>query len=706
MPTYRTNGAWGSGIGVNLTPAQVDENFYELRTDLDDLIANPPTADSIVSISQAGFSLTFHTLLGNELGPVAMPVAYPVWRGDWQPATLYSAADIFRVAEQGIFVVLQDHTSAATFDPDAAAGSPLEPLYLLMIAVAAVLGSIDDLDDVLLDTLGDNDFLVYDFGQAQFTNRTVEYTAELLAPLIELDDLSNVIAPSPTAGQVLRYTGGSPDAGWQPDTLTLDDLGDVSATGPSDGYILKYQAGSPVGWVAGPPAFTDATLAGTTAVTGYLRGTYDAAGVYPASSVGAGWAIGSNFDDTDGGVDFWSTVEPVDPINAAAGFRWWQKSGASSAGMLAWLYGDGVNATGFSVLCGGNSLEIFADTTGAALVSAGGWLAIHGNVMLGLGTPNDTAPSATLHVAEANATARVYRTANPTNGEWAYIGDWGHTANIATYGTDATGSGTDRAMQLVTGGTVALSISTSQVISTAGALGVGISAPNKLLDVAGDASLNAGGAGVRPTRTNIIGSGDSGTSGGYRASMAFVPIGANGFTTAVVFSSRLTDVFNSTYTERMRIHSDGNVGIGDFSVNAPQAKLQIGSTSPGTARIYNSFTDASNGEWAYLGSPLSNIFTFGPDKNGTGTYRVGRWVSGGLTIWESLINGDFRMGTGTAIATTATGGFPKIPTCAGTPTGVPTNRATGSAEIVYDSTGKKLWIYDNATTSWKGVVIA
>lgn len=138
MPTYRTNGAWGSGIGINLTPAQVDGNFYELRTDLDDVIANPPTADGIVSVSQSGFTLTFHTTLGNELGPIALPVLYTVWRGEWAPFTLYNAADQFKVTDRGIFAVLQDHTSAATFDPAAAAGSPLAPLYLELIEVSSL----------------------------------------------------------------------------------------------------------------------------------------------------------------------------------------------------------------------------------------------------------------------------------------------------------------------------------------------------------------------------------------------------------------------------------------------------------------------------------------------------------------------------------------------------------------------------------------
>ena len=53
---------------------------------------------------------------------------------------------------------------------------------------------------------------------------------------------------------------------------------------------------------------------------------------------------------------------------------------------------------------------------------------------------------------------------------------------------------------------------------------------------------------------------------------------------------------------------------------------------------------------------------------------------------------------GAVLATNATTGFLYIPTCAGTPTGVPVAQ-TGTVALVYDTTNHKLYIYDGA---WKG----
>ena len=51
-----------------------------------------------------------------------------------------------------------------------------------------------------------------------------------------------------------------------------------------------------------------------------------------------------------------------------------------------------------------------------------------------------------------------------------------------------------------------------------------------------------------------------------------------------------------------------------------------------------------------------------------------------------------------ALATNATLGFLTIPTCAGTPTGVPANIPTGQVPIIYDTTNNKIAVYNGA---WK-----
>lgn len=51
-----------------------------------------------------------------------------------------------------------------------------------------------------------------------------------------------------------------------------------------------------------------------------------------------------------------------------------------------------------------------------------------------------------------------------------------------------------------------------------------------------------------------------------------------------------------------------------------------------------------------------------------------------------------------ALATNATTGFVCIPTCAGTPTGVPASVPTGQVAMVYDTTNNKIYVYNGA---WK-----
>lgn len=57
--SYRTAGAWGAGIGRNLTPTEVDTNFYTLAEQIEALENYPPAAVTPTNISRVGSQITF-----------------------------------------------------------------------------------------------------------------------------------------------------------------------------------------------------------------------------------------------------------------------------------------------------------------------------------------------------------------------------------------------------------------------------------------------------------------------------------------------------------------------------------------------------------------------------------------------------------------------------------------------------------------------
>src|SRR3954447_5922153 len=90
---YRTTGSWGAGKAANLTPAEVDGNFYDLEQRLDGLESNPPQAVSIASLDVIGGQLIVTLTDLTTHGPFPLPVASMRWAGEWQPATVYFKND-------------------------------------------------------------------------------------------------------------------------------------------------------------------------------------------------------------------------------------------------------------------------------------------------------------------------------------------------------------------------------------------------------------------------------------------------------------------------------------------------------------------------------------------------------------------------------------------------------------------------------------
>ena len=90
------------------------------------------------------------------------------------------------------------------------------------------------------------------------------------------------------------------------------------------------------------------------------------------------------------------------------------------------------------------------------------------------------------------------------------------------------------------------------------------------------------------------------------------------------------------------------------------------------------------------------------------TWILGVW-NGSTSSSEKFVvhtDGDVICGprTAVALATTATDGFLFIRTCAGVPTGVPTNDSAGKrVAVVYDTTNEDLYVYNSA---WVKVALA
>lgn len=129
---FRGTGAWGAGKGSGLTSAEGDENFWELLERIVALETNPeaPVSISFFTVTEGGqftVTLTDHTIQG----PFPLPTAQWTFVGAWSASREYSAFDVFTF-NGGIYLVLIDHVSAATFDPNATDGLGHDE-YALMI---------------------------------------------------------------------------------------------------------------------------------------------------------------------------------------------------------------------------------------------------------------------------------------------------------------------------------------------------------------------------------------------------------------------------------------------------------------------------------------------------------------------------------------------------------------------------------------------
>ena len=112
---YRTAGAWGAGLGRNLTKEELDQNFNDVQEQVNDLLQNTAQPLEIDVITVVGNKMTITLSDGiTEFGPFTLPTAVFKWTGDFQPNHDYALWELFK-ANSGMYLVLQPHTSDATF---------------------------------------------------------------------------------------------------------------------------------------------------------------------------------------------------------------------------------------------------------------------------------------------------------------------------------------------------------------------------------------------------------------------------------------------------------------------------------------------------------------------------------------------------------------------------------------------------------------
>jgi hypothetical protein len=100
--TFRTNDPtrWGTGNGMDLTPTQIDINFWVLYTAIIALQDHQDASAAISTFTVSGDTFYVHLTNHVVLGPYNLPVASFNWRGEFQANATYNVNDIFSATDQ------------------------------------------------------------------------------------------------------------------------------------------------------------------------------------------------------------------------------------------------------------------------------------------------------------------------------------------------------------------------------------------------------------------------------------------------------------------------------------------------------------------------------------------------------------------------------------------------------------------------------
>lgn len=143
-------------------------------------------------------------------------------------------------------------------------------------------------------------------------------------------------------------------------------------------------------------------------------------------------------------------------------------------------------------------------------------------------------------------------------------------------------------------------------------------------------------------------------------------------------------------TERVRVNSIGRVGV---NTTSPLSLVDINGKLTLSGGENAQIEISNNGQaWRINNSTAGRLYFYDATGNKF-PFGIAAGAPNDTLVLDSA--GNIQLG-GSSVTTTATNGFPYIPTCAGTPTGTPTTK-TGLAPLVVDSTNNKLYVYVGGT---------
>lgn len=210
--------------GSPLTIAEGDGNLTYLDDRIDTVSAL--VGKSIDSITYSASAITFN-LSDSSTVVVPLPALQLNPRGEWMPSTAYSYGDLVHVVGSGLYLVLVDHTSATSFDPDATDGTTANnSLYDLFGPTPArdlpIAGSVGQV-----------------VRKASTDDYDVEWHSQALA------DLADIAFPTsgPASGDILQFDGSDwASAAPAGIGLSVADLADVvePTSGASVGDLLQF----------------------------------------------------------------------------------------------------------------------------------------------------------------------------------------------------------------------------------------------------------------------------------------------------------------------------------------------------------------------------------------------------------------------------------------------------------------------------------